>query len=107
MTPPRTAAEHYLQKRQKDPIYAAAYERARRRVDAVDTVVRTLDSRRENLGLSKAEVARRAGLQPEAVRRLFASKTANPTLATLSAVADALELEIRPVPRDSPEKSVA
>lgn len=49
MTPPRTAAEHYLQKRQKDPIYAAAYERARRRVDAVDTVVRTLDSRRGEL----------------------------------------------------------
>lgn len=100
MTQPRTAAERYMQARLMDPEYAAAYRRARRRVEAVDAVLRTLDSRRENLGLSKAEVARRAGLQPEAVRRLFSSKSPNPTLVTLMAVADALELDLRPIPRD-------
>lgn len=90
-----------MQARLMDPEYAAAYRGARRRVEAVDAVLRTLDSRRENLGLSKAELARRAGLQPEAVRRLFSSKRPNPTLVTLMAVADALELDLRPIPRDA------
>lgn len=100
-TSPRTGAERYLRNRLNDPGYAAAHEQARRRVDAIDSVLRDLDARREDLGFSKAELARRAGLRPEAVRRLFASQTANPTLATLSAIADALDLELRPVRRDA------
>jgi DNA-binding phage protein len=104
-TSPRTGAERYLQDRLSDPEYAAAHEQARRRIDAIDGVLRSLDARRADLGLSKAELARRAGLRPEAVRRLFASQTANPTLATLSAIADALDLELRPVLRN--EESAA
>ncbi len=107
MTRPPTAAERYFQERLKDPAYAVAHDRARRRIDAVDAVLRALDSRRDDLGLSKAELARRAGLKPEAVRRLFASKPANPTLATLSAIADALELELRPIPRDAHDEQPA
>lgn len=108
MTPsPRTAAERYLQDRLKDPTYAEAHQQARRRIDAIDAVLRSLDARREDLGLSKAELARRAGLRPEAVRRLFASHTVNPTLATLSAIADAMNLEIRPVLRGDDEESAA
>jgi DNA-binding phage protein len=97
---PRTGAEQYLQDQLSDPAYAHSHEQARRRIDAIDGVLRSLDARREDLGLTKAELARRAGLRPEAVRRLFGSQAGNPTLATLSAIADALDLELRPVLRE-------
>lgn len=106
MTPsPKTGAERYLQDRLRDPAYADAYEQARRRTDAIDAMLQGLDGRREDLGLSKADLARRAGLRPEVVRRLFASQSANPTLATLSAIADAMDLELRPMPRDNGESA--
>lgn len=41
-------------------------------------------------------MARRAGVKPEAIRRLFSAQSPNPTLATLVALAGALDLELRP-----------
>ena len=67
----RTGADRYFARRASEPGYADAYDEARRRIDAIDRLVRALDDRREELGLSKAELARRAELAPEAVRRLF------------------------------------
>jgi DNA-binding phage protein len=91
---PRTAAERYLADRLRDPDYRAEYTRARRQIDQIDAVVRALDARRQTLELTKAELARRAGMKPEAVRRLFAAESPNPTLSTISSLAAALELEI-------------
>jgi hypothetical protein len=65
---PRTGAERYLAKHQKHPEYRAAYDGARRRIGMVDALVQALDARREALGITKAELARRADLAPEAVR---------------------------------------
>lgn len=107
MSEPRTAAERYLRDRLANPEYAAAHERARLRIGAVDRALRALDVRREELGLSKAAVARKAGLAPEAVRRLFASQGANPTLNTITAIAEALDMEFRPVPKNTPEQGQA
>lgn len=91
---PRTAAEKYLDHRHSDPEYAEAYETASRRVAMFDDVVRALDSRRVDLGLTKAELARRADMPPAAVRRLFSQQQKNPTLSTLVAIADALNLRV-------------
>lgn len=99
VTKPRTGAEKYLAKQRKNPEYGAAYDEARRRIDQVDAIVRALDDRREALGLSKAELARRADLAPEAVRRLFSVDSPNPTAITLAALADALDLDLVPTPR--------
>ncbi len=96
---PRTCAERYLAKQKKDPEYQAAYDEAQRRIDQVDAIVRALDDRREALGLTKAELARRADLAPEAVRRLFSVNSPNPTATTLAALADALDLDLVPTPR--------
>jgi DNA-binding phage protein len=108
--PPRTGAERYFDHRMKDPDYAEAYDLARARIDAVDDVIRALDERRTAFGLSKADLARRAGLQPEAVRRLFSSGTHNPTLSTISALVAALDAELRlvepRVPTASPGDAV-
>lgn len=99
MTTPRTAAERYLAERLQNPEYRAAYESVRNRIARIDTMIRAFDARREELDLSKAELARRAGIPPEAVRRLFSTERQNPTLVTVLALADALELDVVPVPR--------
>jgi transcriptional regulator with XRE-family HTH domain len=59
-----------------------------------DDVVRSLDARREELGMTKAELARRADMPSAVVRRLFSRQHKNPTLMSLVAIADALELKI-------------
>ena len=92
----RTGADRYFARGGSEPGYAEAYDEARRRIDAIDRLVRALDERREELGLSKAELARRAELAPEAVRRLFSVDAPNPTIGTLTALADALGLEYVP-----------
>lgn len=95
----RTGAERYLAHRLEDPEYRQAYEEARERIEQIDSVIRAFDARREELRLTKAELARRAGVKPEAIRRLFSAEKPNPTLTTLVALAAALDLEIRPTPR--------
>lgn len=94
-----TGAERYIADQFRDPEFRKAYEEARRRIDQVDNIVRALDGRREELGLTKAELARRANLAPEAVRRLFSVDAPNPTATTLAALAEALDLDLVPTPR--------
>ncbi len=98
---PRTGAERYLERRLDDFEYRETYERARERIARFEQVIRALDERRVKLDLSKAELARRADMPPDAVRRLFASGPSNPTLRTLTAIAEALGLKIAAVKRDA------
>lgn len=93
-----TGAERYFRERQQDLSYAAAYRDARRRIDDVDRIVRTIDERRVALGLTKAELARRVGTRPESLRRLLSARQANPTLATVVALAHELGLDILALP---------
>lgn len=94
---PRTGAERYLEGRLEDADYRDAYRRADERIGQVDRVIRALDARREELSISKAELARRAAMPPDAVRRLFAAGPSNPTLRTVTAIAEALGLDIAAV----------
>lgn len=64
------------------------------RVRAIDELVRSIDHCREERGLTKAELARKAGLPPEAVRRLFTMRSPNPTATTLVALTRALDLDL-------------
>ena len=53
-------------------------------------------------GLTRADLARRAGMQPAGVRRLLGKNNDhNPTLSTLSAVADSLGYEVRFQPKSA------
>lgn len=101
----RTGAEEYLDTRLHSPEYREAYERARRRIDQIDRVIRALDDRREELNLSKAELARRAEMPPEAVRRLLSAEHPNPTLHTLVAIAEALGLDFAPAQKTAPRST--
>lgn len=98
-----TGAERYFRRRQRDLAYATAYRDARGRIDAVDQIIRTIDERRSELGLTKAELARRVGSRPEAVRRLLSGRYANPTLVTVVALAHELELDVLLQPAGRPE----
>ena len=104
--PRPTGAEQYLETRAAgSPEYRAALEAARSRIAAVDGVVRALDERRQVLGLSKAELARQAGMRPEVVRRLLGACRANPTLATVISLARVMSLDVTisgPGPADIP-----
>jgi len=95
----RTAAERYFDEKMRDAEYAETYRQERARIDSIDAVLRALDERREQLGLSKAELARRASLRPEVVRRLLTAEQHNPTMSTIVAVANALDIDLRPVVR--------
>jgi DNA-binding phage protein len=83
----------------EDPEYRAAYERAAREIAQTDAVIRALDTLRTDLGMSKAELARRVGRNASSVRRLFMAGQARPELPLIVAMADALGAEIRIVPR--------
>ena len=83
----------------RDPEYRHAYEEARERIAQIDALIRALDERREHLKMTKADLARLAGVKPEAIRRLFSAERPNPTIATVVALADAMDMEIRPARR--------
>src|SRR5579871_4885878 len=90
-----TGAQRYFTERAAESAeYREALEEGRARIGTVDGVMRALDDRRKALGLSKAELARRAGMRPEVVRRLLGGGPANPTLVTVVSLAGALSLEV-------------
>lgn len=85
--------------RMDDPEFRAEYERARREIDQVDSVIRQLDELREAAGLSKAELARHIGRDPSSIRRLFTAES-NPELLLVASIAEDLGAEVRVVPRN-------
>lgn len=85
--------------RMEDPEFRAAYERATREIKQTDQIIRALDELRVDLGLSKAELARRINRNASSIRRLFTASSARPELPLIAAIADALGAEIRVVPK--------
>lgn len=88
-----------------DPEAKAAYEPELAHIRAVDRIVNALDAARVDLGVSKAEVARKLSMDPSALRRLLTSDDANPTLRTVAAIADAVGLQIKLVPKEASFKA--
>jgi len=91
--------ERRRERRMQDPQYRTAYERAAREVAQTDAVIRQLDLLRVDLGISKAELARRVNRNASSVRRLFTAGQVRPELPLIVALADALGAELRVVPR--------
>jgi ribosome-binding protein aMBF1 (putative translation factor) len=80
----------------EDPEFRAEFQRQRREIAQIDSIVRQLDELRERAGMSKAELARAIGKEPSSIRRLFTADV-NPELKTVAAIADALGAEVRVV----------
>lgn len=100
MGDPKTAFDRFLDEQMADPAFANEYEQARREIASADALIAALDAARVELGMSKAELARRVALQPAAVRRLFSAEQPNPTFATLVSLADAVGFKLQLVPKD-------
>jgi DNA-binding XRE family transcriptional regulator len=86
-----------------DPEFRAEFERQQREIAAIDAIVNTLDELREKHDLTKAELARAIDKNPAAIRRLLTA-SGNPELRTVVAIADALDAEVRIVPRETSER---
>lgn len=82
----------------EDPEFKTEYERQRRAIAAIDEIVNRLDALRIEHDLSKAELARAIDKNPASIRRLLTAK-GNPELATVVALADALDADVVVVPR--------
>ena len=85
----------------KDPEYREAYLHAKAEITQIDTVIRWLDTRRIDLGISKAELARRIDRNESSIRRLFTSKQPRPELPLIAAIAEALDAELKVVPKNN------
>jgi transcriptional regulator with XRE-family HTH domain len=90
----------------QDPEYREAYEQASRELAQTDALIRELDSLRADLGISKAELARRVNRNASSVRRLFTADQVRPELPLIVALADALGAEVRVVPRTAGAQSL-
>lgn len=101
---PQTGFDRYLATQLEDPEFRREYEAARREIDTIDALVRALDDAREARGLTKAELARRVGMKPELVRRLFTVDAPNPTMETVLKLVVALDCKLRLHPAQSTER---
>ena len=99
--------ERRRERRTQDPQYRAEYERAAREAAQTDAVIRQLDALRADLGLSKAELARRVNRNASSVRRLFTASQVRPELSLIVALADALGAELRVVHRAAEAQQAA
>ncbi len=91
-------------KRMEDPEFRGAYERSMREIEQTDQVIRELDALRVDLGMSKAELARRINRNASSIRRLFTASSSRPELPLIAAIADALGAEVRVMPKTPASK---
>lgn len=101
----KTGFDRYFDKRMKDPDFAEGYVRERDAIDEVDALIRQLDEARVDLGLSKAEFARRIGKLPVVVRRLLTKKGTNPTLMMAVRLGAAVGLKLAYQPARPPART--
>jgi DNA-binding phage protein len=97
-TSKKTAFDRYVDKKKKSPTFAAEYERVGAEIRAVDDLIRWIDAERVDLGMSKADLARKVSMTPAAMRRLLTSGEANPTMATVFGVLAAVGLRFTLMP---------
>jgi DNA-binding phage protein len=91
--------DRYVATRLEDPGFRAEYERQRRVIGTVDAILNRLDVLRVQRGCTKADVARAIDKNAASVRRLLTAR-GNPELATVVAIADALDSDVVIVPRN-------
>ena len=102
---PKTGFDAFVDAQMKYREFASAYAEARTEIDAIDQVVRALDQARIDLGISKADLARRIDAKPEFIRRLFTTEEPNPTVSTIAKLAGVLGLRFALVPAKLPRKA--
>lgn len=90
----RSSFREDLEGKLENPVFLRAYVIESIRISTVDAILGQLDEAREEIGITKAELARAIGAEPASLRRLFASNAVNPTLGTLADMAAVLGLRV-------------
>jgi ribosome-binding protein aMBF1 (putative translation factor) len=88
------AFDRYLNEQLSDPEFKEGFERKLANLKSFVELMRAMDRAREERHLSKAEVAHRMGRHPSAVSRLLSGDGPNPTLQTITELAEALDLSV-------------
>ena len=91
---PKTAFERDMDERMKSPEFAEEYGRAKVEIATMDALVRRIERERTRAKLTKADLARLAGMPEESIRKLLTSPGANPTVTTLERLASPLGLQL-------------
>ena len=78
---------------EQDPTAQEESRANRRRIEMVNELVWAIDAQRIELGLSKAELARRVDRDASSIRRLFSSG-GNPEITLVAALADAVGMRV-------------
>lgn len=92
--------------RMRDPEFRAAYEQAAAAIAQTDHIIRMLDALRAEMGVSKAELARRIDRNASSIRRLFTAHQARPEFPLISEIAGALGVRIAIVAESDEAKKV-
>jgi len=95
----KTAFDRYVDRRMKSRTFAEAHRRAKAEIDATDAIVRRLDAARQRAHMTKAELARRAEMPEETIRKLLTAGGVNPTVNTINRLAAQLGLSLTLVKR--------
>lgn len=78
----------------EDPAVREGYERTFHEVVALRQILQRCEAERARAGLSKAELAARAGMNPASLRRLLTAEGSNPSLKTMLSIFEALDLDL-------------
>lgn len=89
--------EQRLQQRLKNPEVAAGY----REMEAEMSLLQAIEHAREEMHVTKEELAARMGKHREAVSRTLTAEDANPTLETLASLLSALGITAEIILRKS------
>lgn len=83
------------EQRLQSPEARERYERTRRVLGTIESLVDVVESERQRAGLSRAALARRIGARPTAVQRLLRSGPSESGLKLLLEMLDALGVQLR------------
>lgn len=87
-----------------DPEFRNQFVVASERIATVDRIVNQLDDIRQELGMSKGELARAIGRTPESIRRLLTAKSVNPQLSLVAELASVLGYRVTLQPVTAAER---
>ena len=82
-----------------DPVRRERAAAFRRQIDMVNELMWAIDDQRIELGMSKAELARRVDRDASSIRRLFTTG-GNPEITLVAALAEAVDMRVVLQPRD-------
>ena len=82
-----------------DPVRRERAAAFRRQIDMVNELMWAIDDQRIELGMSKAELARRVDRDASSIRRLFTTG-GNPEITLVAALAAAVDMRVVLQPRD-------